>query len=74
MIYKIDNLSNINTILILLNFFEDFISLYHLSYQCRINHVCMCPTHVVDTLLLELAKELNHGISLLLDPKIEIGP
>jgi hypothetical protein len=34
----------------------------------------MCPTHVVDTLLLELAKELNHGISLLLDPKIEIGP
>jgi hypothetical protein len=33
----------------------------------------MCPTHVVDTLLLELAKELNHGISLLLDPKIEIG-
>ncbi len=33
----------------------------------------MCPTHVVDTLLLELVEELNHGISLLLDPKIEIG-
>jgi hypothetical protein len=33
----------------------------------------MCLTNVVDTLLLELAKELNHGISLLLDPKIEIG-
>ncbi len=33
----------------------------------------MCPTRVVDTLLLELAKEPNHGISLLLDPKIEIG-
>jgi hypothetical protein len=32
----------------------------------------MCQTHVVDTLLLELAKELNHGISLSLDPKIEI--
>ncbi len=34
---------------------------------------CMCPTHVVDTLLLELVEELNHGISPLLDPKIEIG-